>query len=345
VAQQEGDGVRIGVVGAGTIGRVHVGAWRAILGADVVAVADPDEAAGRAVAEAVGARYYPDVEALVSHPGLDLVDVTVPTPAHRVTVEVALAAGFPVICEKPLARTVEDGTAMVEAARRAGRPLFVAHVVRFFPEYVALRDLVRDGVLGGIGTVRLFRGGPFPQGHRAWYQDARQSGGVILDLMLHDLDFLRWAFGEPANLYAVTRADPERVVTTYAQASFQMASGAIAYVEASWAHPTFHTWFEVAGDRGLAAHDSRESDPLRLERTRGEVPARPGVAVPARLGAENPYVAELRHFLQCLERGDTPRVTAEDALASLRLALAVEAAAEVREMRAWSSVGREGGYS
>src|SRR5205085_108295 len=130
----------------------------------------------------------------------DVVDVCVPTPAHRAAVEAALAAGVEhVFVEKPIARTVADAEAMLAAAARAGATLYVGHVVRFTPAFVALREAVLRGDVGTPAVVRTARGGPYPAG--TWFADRAQSGGAVVDMLVHDFDWLRWTFGEVERVY------------------------------------------------------------------------------------------------------------------------------------------------
>jgi predicted dehydrogenase len=107
-----------------------------------------------------------------------------------------------VFCEKPLARTLADAEAMVRAADEARVTLAVGHVVRFFPEYRQAKELLDAGTLGKPAIVTMTRGNFAVGSARGWYLDEDKSGGVVLDLMLHDLDTVRWWFGEPSRIYA-----------------------------------------------------------------------------------------------------------------------------------------------
>src|SRR5204862_6098197 len=121
---------------------------------------------------------------------------------HYEMVMAAAGAGKQVVCEKPLARTLEQGQAMVAACRRAGVRLLVAHVVRFFPEYALARSLVVEGRIGRPGVLRLARGSYRPKKPRGnWFLDVEKSGGLLLDLMIHDFDYARWVGGEVGSVY------------------------------------------------------------------------------------------------------------------------------------------------
>ena len=158
----------VGVVGAGFMGDAHLEAWRA---EDVTAVLyDVHPERAEAMAARHGVRAARSLDELVS--AVDVVDVCTSTHRHREVVERAAAAGRHVICEKPLARSIEDGEQMLAACARAGVRLFVAHVVRYFPEYATAHAAVRDGEIGKPGVLRLKRASFRPRhaaGH--WFFD------------------------------------------------------------------------------------------------------------------------------------------------------------------------------
>lgn len=316
--------MRVGVVGAGTMGAVHADAWHR-LGADLVAVAAEPGVPPTELAARVGARACLDLDELLAH--VDVVDVCVPTHLHAEVTLRAAAAGRHVICEKPLARTSGQARRMLAACREAGVGLLVAHVVRFFPEYVAAREQVRRGAIGTPAVLRFSRT-TFAPRRRAddWFADPVRSGGVLLDLMVHDLDQARWFAGEVATVsaFGLAARRPELGVD-HVLAVLTHVGGAISHLEASWAHPApgFRTRFEVAGTTGLIDHDSDRDAPLRLTLPPAQVEA-PPVPVATSPLAESPYQRQLAHLLGVLEGTASPVVTAEDGLAALLLAEAAE---------------------
>ncbi len=314
---------RIAVVGAGAMARVHARSCLNLPEVEVTWVADEDGARAEALAAEVGARATTRVEEAVGAADVDAIVIAVPTPSHRPVTELAATHGKHVFCEKPIARTVEDAEAMVAACRRSGVRLMIGHVVRFFPEYVRIHELVRDGAIGQVGLVRASRLNQTPGTQRPWYTDLERSGGLIVDMMIHDLDTLRWYFGEVERLFAHGLSyTPYQPRTDYALAVLRFTNGVIAHVEASWAHARFRTAIEVAGEYGTIRHDSQVSAAIRLERT---VPPEPGEGAYV-LGStltEGPYQVELRHFLACLRDGTPFLVEGEEAIRALELALAV----------------------
>lgn len=310
--------MRIGIAGGGYIARVHAAAYARIADAEVVAVAERD---ADARGSWPGVPTHESLEDLLAAGGLDVLDVCLPTPLHRSAVEAGIRAGLKqLICEKPLARTVADARAIVEAVEAAGATLYVGQVVRFWPSFVAIRDAIVRGDIGAPAVARSSRVGP-PSSSR-WFNDAAQSGGVILDMLVHDFDFLRWCLGEVERVYA------KAVDHRYALVTLRFRSGAIGHVEGSWLSGRFRTTIEVAGDRGMVSHDSLVGDPLRWDLLPGEQTAAAAwSAFPEVAGPESPQVRELMHFVECARTGKAPLITGRDALAAVAIACAAEESA------------------
>jgi predicted dehydrogenase len=173
--------MRVALVGAGFMGGVHLNAYAGIPEVEVVGVADARIESAVAGAEVAGARSYASYQELVAAEDVEVVDVCLPTAFHRDLAVSAAGEGRHVILEKPIARTMEDAQEIVKAFSGDGPSLFVGHVVRFFPEYVGIKQKIDAGDLGMIGVVRTSRRSPFLLGWNDWYADWRVSGGVLLD--------------------------------------------------------------------------------------------------------------------------------------------------------------------
>jgi len=248
---------------------------RSALGLDgvtVTAVAAATVAEAEPIAQETGARIEPDAATLCAAKDVDLVVVATPTYLHAEHVLAAADLWAPLFCEKPLARTLADAERMVRACDDAGVSLAVGHVLRYFPEYQAAKAMLDDGTLGRATLATMTRGN-FPVGSaRPWYLDPAKSGGVVLDLMLHDLDTVRWWFGEPSRVYARhVRAGSAGL--EYALATLRFEDRPIVHVEASWAeHSGFRTGFELRAANGLLIHDSRASSPFVVQAPGGSAP-------------------------------------------------------------------------
>ena len=317
---------RVAVVGAGFLGSVHARNAQAMPEVEVAWVADVDLARAKELAEPLGARFTADAREAMADPDVDAVIVAVPTVQHRAVTELAANHGKHVFCEKPIALSVADAEAMVVACRDAGVGLMVGHVVRFFPEYARIHELLDEGAVGQVGVVRARRLNSHPRPVRPWYADMAQSGGMIVDLMIHDLDTLRWYFGEAERVTArALTFTPHQERLDYALAVLRFESGVIAHVEGSWAHASFRTAIEIAGSDGLIRHASDESTALTVERAGADVAA--GYLAPVNPLAESPYQAELRHFFEHLDDGDF-LTGGDEGTRSLELALAVRRSVE-----------------
>jgi len=314
--------LRLGIVGAGTIGTVHGLASRETDETSVIAVASRSVGHARDLADRLGARVHDSPEALMLDPEIDAVVVASPTFTHETYALLAAANGKHVICEKPLARNLASAEKMVAAAERAGVKLLAAHVVRFFPEFASLRQAVLDGQVGNPGVVRMSRAAAFPRGTGEWRNRPDLSGGVILDMALHDLDWLLWTFGPAKRVYAKGLYNRGYSFLDYALITVRLASGTIAHVEGSWAETQgFRTHGEVAGDAGLLTYDSDETEVLSV--ALHQPPSTPpGVAVPTSYTATSPYVLQLERSARCIRGTADPMTTPKEALDTLRLSLA-----------------------
>jgi UDP-N-acetylglucosamine 3-dehydrogenase len=308
--------MRVGLVGAGFMGGVHLNAYAGIPEVEVVGVADARVESAVAGAKIVGARPYASYEELVAAEDVEVVDICLPTALHRDLAVRAAGEGRHVILEKPIARTMEDAQQILDAFSADGPRLFVGHVVRFFPEYVGIKQKIDAGDLGTVGVVRTSRRSPFLLGWNDWYADWRVSGGVLMDLVIHDFDYLRWTLGEVERVYARGMLGREYNRLDYVLATLRFQSGAIAHVEGHWGYPgPFNYSIEVAGSHALLTVDSTEPASLQLISGAPE-------EVPDLASGKSPYTKELEHFISCIATGEEPIVEAHDAREALRIGLA-----------------------
>ena len=306
--------MRIGLLGAGGIGRVHARQYARRDDVELF-IHDRDPARVAALAETSGGTPVHSYEAMLKR--VDAVDVCLPTTLHAESATVAVAAGKAVMVEKPIARTFEEGLRLVEAAERAGVPLMAAQVVRFFADFAEGHRLVKGGAVGTPAAARTRRGGKAPVGSEGWYGDLASSGGVLLDLAIHDFDWLRWTLGEVSHLYARSVGLQDGHGPDYALTTLTFDSGAVAHVEATWMDPTgFRTTFEVAGSGGLMEHDSRTNAFVRTATAAGVLTD--GGLVPE----DDPYYREIDGFVTAVRDGTPVPVSGREGLAALAISLA-----------------------
>jgi UDP-N-acetylglucosamine 3-dehydrogenase len=311
--------VRLAIVGAGHIGARHAACAAQIAEGEVVAVWSRTPASAAGLAGRVGARTCATLQEMAEAPDIDAAIVCTPNALHPEAAIALARGGKHVICEKPLARTLDQAQAMLQAAREAGVHLLVAHVVRFFPAFRRLRDLIREGAIGKPAVIRMSREtDAAPEG---WRADLAMSGGALLEMGVHDLDWLLWACGPAKRVTCRTISRGGHSAPDYALTTLRLASGAIAHVESSMvAAAGFRTHGEIAGDSGLLAYDSDQDTALRIE-LREPGPA-PGIQIPTTFTTESPYMSQLRHFCRCIQGVETPQIAPEEAFAALQVALA-----------------------
>lgn len=314
-------GLKVGLIGAGTMGLAHAEAYRVLDNAELVAVSDLIYERAQAIAAKTGAEIK-TADQIFADSSIDVVDVCLPTYLHRDFVVAAAQAGKHVFCEKPMARSLQEAEEMKTACEKAGVKLGIGHVVRFFPEYIRAYDQVKNGKVGKVAMVRCTRGGfPLPTAWQDWYANYALSGGLVLDMIIHDFDYLRWLLGPVERVFAKGTRGRDYNRLEYALVSLKFRSGTIAHVEGSWVSSGgFHTRFEIAGSQGLIDYDSRKANPITL--TVNKKDGTPGVPVPASAWAENPYTTEIRNFINVLDGKDGKIVDGNEGYESLKIALA-----------------------
>lgn len=323
--------VSVCILGAGFMAETHCQGYARVDDAEVTAVVSPNSAAEFVVEQDLDATAYADLESALSEADVDAVDVCTPTHTHREYVERAVEAGLPVLCEKPLAPTLEDAEAVRQTVADADLPVMVAQVLRFFPQYAAAKEQVDAGRIGRPGVARARRLSPLPD-WADWYADRDASGGVFLDLAIHDFDYLRWTFGDVERVFA-RRVREDGLEHGTATLAFQ--NGAKGYVEASWAQPESRglvSEFELAGDEGVVGDDVDDA-PVRFWAGENEEIAE------SPLGDRDGYVRELSHFVECVQTGSDPAIGVDDAIEAMRISMAAERSAERGEPVTVAEVG------
>ena len=324
------DTVNIGIIGLGFMGRMHYDTYAKVPGAQVVAVcdSDPRRAAGDLsggwgnIAGAQTQRLpmdrikgYTQVAELLANPDVQVVDVCLPTPAHTEIVTAALAAGKHVLCEKPMALTSAEARKIADAAAGAKGLFMPAMCMRFWAEWAWLRAAVEEQRYGKVKSAVFRRLGVVPQG---WFRNGKLSGGGIVDLHIHDVDFAYNLFGVPSSVYANGYVGPtgeiDHVVAQYRYESGP-AAGATVAAEGGWTQADgfgFRMQYLVNFEQATADFDIGRKPTLQLHKD--------GKSETVETSGRDGYVGELTYFLECVRAGKRPTtVTAEDAVTGLRI--------------------------
>jgi predicted dehydrogenase len=313
----------VALLGAGFMARIHAASYASLRErADVRVVCAIDGA--DAIAKGLGASVSRDWEEAIAAPKIDAVDICLPTPLHPPVAERAFALGRHVLVEKPIALSLEDADAMGAAARAAGRVLMVGHVLRYFPEIIELRRLVDAGALGAVQAVSALRLSAPPDWNE-WMVDPARSGGVVVDMMIHDVDIALALLGEARRVSAVAAADGRHV-----NALVWHERGEAA-IEGSHAMPSsypFTAALRVLCDDGLLEHGfvTGAGDEVADEEAASVLAIHPRAGEPRRFHESvDPWATQISHFLDCVEGGGEPH---DGSFAQARAALAVALAAQ-----------------
>jgi predicted dehydrogenase len=334
--------LNVGLAGFGFMGAMHAQIYDLLSGVEVTAVADADPERARQALADLGYPQVPVYESLadlLASEEVDIVDICLPTDMHPHACLEAITAGKAVFCEKPLALTVEDGERIVRAATDAGVPFQVGHVIRFWPEYQELKRAHRSGESGRLLSLTMQRrSSPPAYASGGWLLDAKRSRGALLDLHIHDTDFVLDLLGMPK---AVTTwgTREEHGGWTHVFTRYHYPDLAVL-AEGGWNYPSqwgFSMSYQALYEKLALDFDSTLAPTLTA--TRGEEPRQP-VPLPepaagsSRAGSGNisalgGYFNELAYFVECLQRRRQPEIaTAEQALRSLRVTLAELESAE-----------------
>ena len=259
-------------------------------------------------------------EELLAIPDLDLVDICAPTMAHPELALAAFKAGKHVLCEKPMARTSAEARQMVDAAKAANRILMPAMPLRFWPEWAWLRDAIRKGEFGKVYSARFRRVAEPPGWGAKHFGNGALSGGALLDLHVHDTDFVQFVFGKPKAVYS-------RGYTKYTGAidhvitQYEVEGGAVVHAEGSWAMSPgfgFNMSFTVNFEKATVDYDiARDAEALKI--------AENGKSRVVKLEGLDGYAREAAHIVAQIQHGradDT--VTAEDGLRAVEICEAEE---------------------
>jgi predicted dehydrogenase len=305
----------------------------------LVAVFDESAAVGHQLADRFRIPFVAAADELVALPGLDAVVVCSETSSHRRLVELAANAGLHVLCEKPIATSLVDATAMIEACDRAAVQLHIAFVTRFYPVVQRVRHAILEGTLGEIiGVVGGNRGRPpLPPTYAGWITDpARAGGGALIDHSVHVTDVMRHVTG--LEVAAVGAEVDSRFwnagVDDMAVLSLWFEGGAIGSVDPSWSVPANNPWHYdfylrlLGTDGALAISDTTEAINVV-----GEV-GRPGqVLVPFGVDIDAELLDAFVRSIQAGRRLD-PCADGVDGIRALEVALAgYEAAATMSRIR------------
>jgi predicted dehydrogenase len=322
--------MRIGVIGLGFMGSTHLQAWQHVTDAEIAAVYSNDSqkltgdlsqvqgnlGGSSGQLDFTNVRKYQEIDKLLADPEIDAVDICLPTYLHAPTAIAALRAGKHVLVEKPMALNGELCDEIIAEARKAGRTLMAAQVLRFVPSYRILYDSLHSGTFGKVRSALLRRRCAAPFWNK-WLGDAEKSGGGIFDLLIHDVDMCLALFGAPAAVSSTGYEDLDAGVDIMTSTLHYDEVPSVV-ITGGWHHKKsypFSMEYTVVADGGTFEYSSQRGTNVTLYAADGE--SRP-VDVPQQDGFEE----ELRYFVSCCRTGDAPTFCPpEESAKAVRLTL------------------------
>jgi predicted dehydrogenase len=334
--------VRVGLAGLGFMGGTHAQCHAAIPSSKLVAVCDVEADRRNKFAETYGATPCASLDEMLKA-DIDMVDFCLPTYLHKEAVEAAAKARKHILCEKPMALNAAECDAMSAAVKKAGVEFMAGHVIRFWPEYVVIKEILDSGKLGKIKWMSATRMSPPPTwSWREWLFDPKLSGGAVLDLHIHDLDFIAWILGKPNTISAAGVKTKTGALDAVFTTMTGTPSGAVGFAEGSlelMAGFPFTMGLKINLEGGSIEFNSRLSPSLLIAHPDGsvtnphvpqpEVPTVAGAGSGGNISALGGYFIEVDYFVNCIDKGEKPTtVTADEAKFAVELCLAATKSAE-----------------
>lgn len=325
--------MQIGIAGIGFMGTTHFMAAAALEGARVGAIFTRDRSKfsgdwrqvkgnfgeGGGVHDLSHIRKYDRYEDMLADDQIDLVDICLPSHLHREAAEAALRAGKHVLVEKPIALNLKDADAMLATAEATSRRLFVAQVLRFFPEFRLIKQYQESGEYGRLLGLHLKRVISQPNWGTDWLTDPEKAGSFVIDLHIHDVDFVQYLFGMPQTVYAAGLRSQGDII--YVNVSFGFGddvnvsanSGRLAVASLPFEHG-YSAYFEHATLQFTSAFAARP----RLWLPGSDEPQEP------ELPSEGAFEAQLQYVVDAVSgKNDGQVLAAASARNSLALCHAV----------------------
>ncbi len=308
--------MKVGLIGIGGMGNVHFNCYKKMAGIEV-AVADirvdmaKEKVAGYAPV-------YESYEEMIKVEKPDFVDICTPSYMHTDMAVKAMELGCHVLCEKPMSISSDEAQRMIDAKEKYGKLLMTAHVVRFMAPYVYLKSVIDSGELGKPVHVIMHRLSEAPKwSWENWMLDTDKSGGVALDLSVHDIDFMQYVFGQPKSLeasYQDIKDNTNYVCSTFFYDGFSVNTVGAWYNASIPFRAEYLAVFENGYVESKGGKVTKNGVEVSLEV--GEASENTGI----NLSGADGYSDEIRYFIDCIKCGREPaRVAPESSLTSVKI--------------------------
>ncbi len=316
--------MKVGIAGAGFMGETHANCYTKLADTELYALAEKNPDKCKSFQNKFStSKIYDDVYEMIDDDEIEVIDICLPTPLHAPVAIYALGKNKNVILEKPIALNLKDAESIKKAAEAGKGKFMVAQVLRFWPEYITIRNVVKENMKNEpIKEVYAARFNELPLwSEGTWIMSEEKSGGLIIDLMIHDIDFILWNFGKVKQVFGSAIYN-EKNFAIQVMASLKLESGTTAYIEGGYLNPTgagLTTQMRIYGANSLLEmYPGNKS----LKLTQANNAARE-ISVSGNDG----YFEEIKYFIGCIKQNKNPEtVTIDDTIDSLTACLAIKQA-------------------
>lgn len=330
--------VKIAIIGTGYISNIHIESYEKINEAEIVGIISRFYAKGKKIAKKYNTKHYINLELLFAEEEVDIIDICTPTYTHAEYVIKAANNGKNIICEAPIAASIQDVDEMIEAVCNNNVKAMVGHILRFWPEYVKVKEILDSGKLGKPQHCFCQRLSTTPDWHSGgWGLEEKYGGGAPMDLQIHDIDFLIWLFGEPKAVYSSGIQDIGSDNLVYINTNIEFSGERSGYSEAGWNFKgsfPFTMSFRVLCEKGTVEWISRAQNYLSGYKVSPKINIywSDGNIEEIDAGNEDPYIAELKYFIDSIiNNKPIERSTFYDGRKALGLTVASIEAAKKRK--------------
>ena len=309
--------LRFGIIGAGGMGRLHAKNLLRIADTQISWISDINPEAGRKLADEVKSRFVKNWERALGE--VDCVVICTPPFLHCREIVRSAQAKKHIFVEKPLALTNRQADRIVQTVKENKVQLMVGYVLRFFPAFKALKEILESGKIGELVVAWINRMGSFPQ--TPWLFDPKKSGGMTVEFNTHDIDFLLWLGGKPSAVYGkILKSRPDLTIEDNVWAIIDFTK-AIGVLGSSWSNPLGYSAVGIIGTRGVAIMRDYNQVVVKEEgKEAEEYPLQQNI---------DPYYEELSYFVNCIKEGRSIEINAEVGKLALQVCLAVQKSSQM----------------
>ncbi|MHC4311682.1 MAG: Gfo/Idh/MocA family protein [Planctomycetota bacterium] len=313
--------LKIGIAGLGFMGQMHYRCWKAREDAQIVAICDTNKnivedckktvgnIEGTEAIDFTGINIYSDFGKMLAEEKLDAISLTLPTYLHAEHTIKALEAGVNVLCEKPMGLNLAECDSMIAAAKSSDKLLQIGHCVRFWPEYAKVKEIIASGEYGKVLAATFQRLSAVPTwSYENWIMNEQRSGGVVMDLHIHDSDFVQYMFGMPRAVFSSGGKDSKgrlgHVVTQYLY-----DNDSVITAEGGWAlMPAFgfEMSFNIVQEKATIVYDCTREPAFKVCPAEGE-------AFTPEVQPGDGYILQIDHFVKIISGEQVAPVTTLDA--------------------------------